>query len=777
MENAQQLKRMLWPLLKGAPIILLSVLLALVLAFRYVLYTNPTFESTSKIKLDDIGHGFSSASLYEDFDLFSHSNKIAAEVEVLKSPMLVQKALETLDFEVSYFRVGKVRTSELYLHTPFLVEYSGMASEAYDRFFDLYLNQDSTFTLVFAPGGVERRVTGKLNTPVIDPLFQFTVKLNQELFTDKEQIDWADHFRFKIHSKEFISEHLVGDNLDVSAIDKDIAILRVSYRSEVPEKAAAFVNALSESYVRDYVENRTQAAGRTVRFIENQLAKVENELKESESALEKYRLQNNIINTYQENETDLRKIAQLKIQLANLEMNEAALDTLEHYVTKSQRDFTELAPNFEAFNDLLSTELVKELIQLEGEKKELLVVYTPADEKVKLVEDRIRHIENYIVESIRNTRINSGIKRKEIENAILAAEEALLSVPTKEKQLVILERDFKLNQKIYNFLAEKRTEASIAEAANISFHRIIQHGLIPRIPVSPKKNMVVIISVFIALLGSISLIVIHEMLQGKVNSREELEATSATPLCGEIPHLSAKSNGKDEAAWQSLATNLQLLKRVVRGSAVSLVSSHHGEGKTTSVRGLAKAYGLMGWRVIVLDGNLINPDLSAQMQCESHAGLAEILNGSGTLENCLVQNETENWSFLPAGNNRNFPLRLYNQPQLEELINSLKKDFDLVLIDSPDLATSIGALKWMEYSNQSIWVIHAKRSKEKDLMAVDKISEEYGFSNLSILLNGVKGFHLSEVWPFNSLKVLWGYLPSNSRLKLSGDKLIKHLRS
>src|SRR6202000_1681464 len=99
---------------------------------------------------------------------------------------------------------------------------------------------------------------------------------------------------------------------------------------------------------------------------------------------------NNIINFSQETETDLRKIAQLKIQLANLQMSMSAIDSLYDYMQRGKGDFSGLAPNFEAFTDLLSTELIKKIKQLESDKKDLLLVYTDKEEKEKGLDEKIR---------------------------------------------------------------------------------------------------------------------------------------------------------------------------------------------------------------------------------------------------------------------------------------------------------------------------------------------------------------------------------------------------
>jgi hypothetical protein len=106
----------------------------------------------------------------------------------------------------------------------------------------------------------------------------------------------------------------------------------------------------------------------------------------------------------------MRQISQLKIQQTNLKMSLEAVRDLENYIQSGKENFLDLAPNFEAFTDLLSTEIIKNIKQLQAEKKDLLLVYTEKDEKVIVVDAKIKDLTSYLVESITNTRKNLQTK-------------------------------------------------------------------------------------------------------------------------------------------------------------------------------------------------------------------------------------------------------------------------------------------------------------------------------------------------------------------------------
>ena len=211
------------------------------------------------------------------------------------------------------------------------------------------------------------------------------------------------------------------------------------------------VNTLAETYIEEYIESKYRAANTTVDFLKDEIGQANHKLSDAENRIENYRNKENIINIPQETETDLRKISQLKIQKSNLKMNLDAIKNLKNYIAEGKDNYLDLATNFEAFNDLLSTEMVKNMKQLQAEKKELLLTYTPEHEKVKIIDSKIKDLTDYQTESIRNTQKNLEIKYNDIDRDIQIAEQAFIGLPEKEKLLNIMNREFNLYEKKLQF--------------------------------------------------------------------------------------------------------------------------------------------------------------------------------------------------------------------------------------------------------------------------------------------------------------------------------------
>lgn len=491
------------------------------------------YESTAKLRLADMNEGVPNSNLFKNLDVFATTQKINAEIELLKSHTLLAKALSKVPFEVQIFRSGSVRKTELFHDSPILITPIDWPENLKDITFNLKINENLSFTVTSSPGEVYEGVIG--DTLLIKNALTI-FQLNEKLLKTKENLQIADEYLFLVLSKSK-QINQINSQIDIMAVDKDVPVIRISFKSSHPAKAALFPNALAEAYIEDYIESKYGAANITVDFLNERIAEISQKLNESEQMILSYRDRKNITNIRQETETELRKISQLKIQQTNLKMSLEAIRDLEQYIQSGKHNFLELAPNFEAFTDLLSTEIIKKIKQLQAEKKDLLLQYTKNNEKVLVVDAKLNDLISYLIESITNTRKNLQTKYEKLEADISEAEKVFIDVPEKERMMTILNREFEIFQQSYNFLNQKKIEAEIAKAAKIAFHRIITPATLSKEPVSPNRIIIKIVSAILGLIGALVLIFLVHTLKGRVNNAATVESQSMIPILASVPKL------------------------------------------------------------------------------------------------------------------------------------------------------------------------------------------------------------------------------------------------
>jgi uncharacterized protein involved in exopolysaccharide biosynthesis len=696
--------------------------LSLLLAEKYLEYVTPMYQSTAKLKLADNQEGVPSANTVKNLDAFTSTNKIATEIEVLKSSNLLEKALKELPFNTEIYRKGKFKSVELFYNSPIVVKALSKSDKIYDRRFTINVISETRFT--FHNPINNQDIEGFFGKPITIKEATFLITLNTAFINSKKEIKIIDSYEFEFLSNQKLMDK-INENLDVTSVDKDVPVVRINFKSNVPEKTALFVNKLAETYIKDYIETRYRVANVTVDFIKQEINKSRNKLKTSENNLQNFRDKKNIINVKQESETDLRRIAQLKIQQTNVRMSLDAIKNLNKYIASGKKNYFDLAPNFEAFTDLLSTELVKKMKALQAEKKDLLLVYTPEHEKVKVIDEKLKDIIDYQIESIKNSERDLQIKYDALSRDISQLESVFIGFPEKEKNLEILNREFNLYENAYNILNQKRIEAEIAKSAKIIFHKIITPGEVPKKPFFPIRSVIIIVSILLGMFGSIFVIYLIYFTQAKVNDAYTIEKNSSIPIAIATPYLLSK----EDTRINFLKDVVQMeLKGIIQNKSIITISSYDdSKDHLFHAENFARALQEQGRNILIIDA-------------------------TGQLKNTV-----ENIDYLDYSD---LKFLSYTKTAFENEIKEKAEKYDLCIINNQSIKEDRLALLFMRLATENLFVLDSKKTAEKIIIKMELLKEEYLLHSLWFILNKAN-YHPSIML---ELKKRWAKYKNNTLL-------------
>lgn len=708
------------PFLRGWILIVGAMVVAYLLASKYLSYVTPMYESTTKLRLANLNEGVLNGNLYKDLDVFASSQKIQAEIELIKSHAIIKKALHRVSFETVLARQGKLKTTELFSDAPLVVAKLQVEPELLDRPFLLQV-KDSSQLVVTSPDG--QLFAGQLTDTIQLGNSAFLISLNDSLLAAKPATKIIDQYTLTFFSEAGqLSEVL--KNLDVTSVDKDVPVIRISYKSAHPEKAALFPNALAEAYIEDYIQTKFEAADVASDFLKNRIMETGKKLAGTEATILNYRKQEDITNIRQETETDLRRIAQLQIQQTNLKMSLDAIKELDTYMEAGGDDFLALAPNFEAFTDLLSTEMIKKIKQLQSDKKDLLLEYTPKDEKVVAIDAKIEDISSYLKESIRNTRKNLESKYSNLVEDIETAEEVFVTVPEKERMMTILNREFVIYEQSYNFLNQKKIEAEIAKAAKVAFHRIITPAAISKMPVSPNRIIIKGVAVILGMLGAMALLFLVHSLKARVNDVSIVEANSLIPVVASIPKL--KKPAQKANFFLTTVTQWQVRKLLQPQGITCFTGFEQRQGTRFIAEEVIQALQKQGRKILVVE-------------------LEETTNNPGfwALENL---NEQTTKITLDGAK-----MMCKTTEEIQTLLAEQSKDYDQTMVVNSNFGEAF-TLALMAIANVNVVCIDTRLTPAKNIVEVDLLSEEYKLPNVHFAVNRV-GYSPSFIWEiFRALK-------------------------
>ena len=741
MNFKKEYQLILRPLIKASPVILGLIVISVVVMRRAITYMPPEFRAKGAIKINNLTYSESAFNVFGKKDGFTpkQSENFLTEVEVFQTRDLVKKTLENLDWEMNTYRVGKIRQSEMFEENPFSIDYQVFDEEAMGKnwYFE-YLGGDELRILTggtLDSVGVHLRMGDTMNLPSLS----FSINKREDFLKYKPNcLHPGDRFAFRLNSMEDLISQYGGADLFVKPVEKDVAIIEIFFDHELPEKAQMFVNELMDTYIEEGQKSKHKQADETLAYLDEQLADVGGKLRNAEADLAHYRMSNHLINTMQQTDATLRELTQLDMQKLSLTMKTRELERLQDYLLSGEK-LSDFSPNFDALRDPIFRESYLDAQAFETERKDLLQKYTLQNPKVSNVEEKIREYRAFLHTTVDETLSNLRIKGAEVESIIAKVGRKIKDYPEKERRLVVLQREMSLNEEMYNYLMQKRTEVAIASSSNMFPHKIIEHADRPRATISPNKPLLYGVAVLLALLAGMAFAYVRSYFKEKVSGKEDLEDIGA-PVLG-VVYEKEKSQHDHFLNLYGLVAGLDKLEPSgVKGQGKLFVvtSLVPGEGKSYTSSELAKAFAASGKQVLLIDMDVRKPTLHHNFKCDNNLGFSDILEGRMYALSAVRQTEQENLHLLTAGQleTNNYAL-LFGQRSLD-FIYDYRWHFDVVIVDTPPLGIFEDSLPLMNESTANLFLVRAGFSKRRMLKTVDRLIRETGLPNLYLVLNGLK---------------------------------------
>jgi capsular exopolysaccharide synthesis family protein len=733
----------------------LSIFIALSISFYINKFTLPTYSIGLDLLLksdDPYGSRFGSGNLM-GFGMFDDQTNINNEIGILQSFSLNKKVIDELDFEISYYSVGRMKTQEKYRSSPFSVNIDTSKNQL--RGFPFYveilsrteyrleINEEVEYfdTLL-----VNNNIY-KFGEQVDDFFFNFNITLNEPSSFDFKRPNYGySEWFFIINSiNGLINSYRAKINIELQ--DKEGSILNLITEGQVAEKEANYLNKLAEVYIRSGLDDKNRKANKTIEFINNQLGEIVDSLTQAERNLENFRLNNKIIDLSRQGIAISEKYEELIKEEAQQIIQAEYYNYLLEYV-ENKNDYSDLvAPSIVGIQEPQISSIIIKLSELLDQRNTLLFSANESIPTLNLIDLNISNAKKSLLENIRNIKKTFEISQESLSKRISKVNSEIAQLPKTESELINIQREFDLNNEIYTYLLEKKAESGIALASNVPDSKILDNALLFNATiVSPKKKMNFLIALVIGLLIPVLLIIGRDYFNDKIVDHKDIEGKVKIPIIGtvgknvrevEIPVFDKPKSSLAES-FRSLRTNLEYLLSEAEKKVIILTSTVSGEGKTFCAINLASIIAMSDKKVLLIGMDLRKPKIQkAFAMLKNDIGMSTYLIKKSNIDEIIQTTNIRNLSVIPSGPTPPNPAELAGTQRMEDLISYAKKEYDYVIIDTPPVALVTDALILSRFSDLNIFVIRQNYSKKSVLSLIEELDSNQNMKNLGILVNDV----------------------------------------
>ncbi len=300
----------------------------------------------------------------------------------------------------------------------------------------------------------------------------------------------------------------------------------------------------------------------------------------------------------------------------------------------------------------------------------------------------------------------------------------------------------------------KQLSVAVLQIVGVENIRILDQALLPQTPSAPSKYLNAAIGALFGFLMSLLIIYIIFLSDDTVKNEEDIEKLIGVSVLGNSPEFKKKHNGIEEPSlvtlsdpssyvtesYKLLRTNLNFKNTKNKYQVILMTSSGKEEGKSTTICNLAITFAQSGKRVLLIDGDLRRPQVSAIFDINKRKkGLSNMLVDAMPLDSLINKVEKlDKLEILPAGTKPVSPTELLNSETFETLITKSRDEYDIILIDTPPALSFADASIIAKVADGVLLVVAASETKKAIVVEVKKNLDKVGATIIGVVLTKVK---------------------------------------
>ena len=761
-------KELVKPYLKHWKWFLAGLFFAICMAVLYLRYTTPLFAVQAKIQIIKDQNATSELGAFSDLQMFTAGNaKIEDEIEILNSRSNIIEVVKQLGLNVKIEAKGQIHNTELYKSEPFNVNFLIPDSL-------VYLAKGTFLIRITSETGFDLKNETKENPMesygfgnAISTQFGDIVLIPKDSDI-KNQI--GREFLITINPLEFVAQNY-KEKLQITVANEISNVVTFSLQNPVERKAIDIINGLINNYNNNAIEEKRLIANKTSDFINDRILEIYGDLSTVDQSAQEFKSGRGITNVGSQINSNIDISAQSQQELQNVQIQLNIAASMKDIVD-NQRGGYDILPSNVGLSDPTIANTTATFNQLVSERNRLLRSSNEKNPVIVSLDEQLNGLKKSLQTSLNSMTNNLNMQVNNLSSRLSQVNARIYATPGNERALRDITRQQQTTEALYLYLLQKREESQITFASASPKSNIIDRAYgVSSFPVSPKKPIVLLASVILGLLIPFSFIYIQQLLDNKVHNKVTLERyVGDIPVLAELPRLSKKENILVRTGERTvLAESLRILRTNIdyvikskksvsgRGNVIYVTSTVPGEGKTLVSANLAMIFAKANKKVLLIGADIRNPKiyqfysgknvdrLGKPTRDKTNNGLTEFLVDSSInvsdIINSLLANE-QVIDVIYSGKIPPNPSELLMSERMKELLTSVPKEYDYVIVDTAPLMVVSDTLLISEFADQMLYVVRAGVTELKVLDFPLKLHSEGKLKGLAFVVNGVKESNL-----------------------------------
>ncbi|MCC9071749.1 polysaccharide biosynthesis tyrosine autokinase [Flavobacterium sp. F-65] len=739
---------------------LLSLIIAFTIAYQVNIRKEKIYGMETLISIKEENNPFFTSNTSLVFNWGGTSDQISSTTTVLQSRSHNELVVDKLQYYIDYLEQGKYNLVDSYGAVPFYVaidKSKGQLAGALISIKFLSANEyeiripfenNSVSLITYANNSYSNTAVEigefvkkyKVGEQVSLPFLNWKLQINDNpgFYKDKEYFVKFNDFDGTVGRYRGVS---------VQSDERGGSILTLGMQGTNKARMVEYLNSTVKMLIKIQLDSKNQFATNTINFIDSTLVAMESQLKQTGDELKTFRKGKNVYDIEEGGGKFSNKIMDFDIERDEITRKIAYYNSLKAYL-KNSVDYSKLpAPSVAGIEDPNIVVNVSKLISLSTQRSEM--AYAVKSDKIfKDFDNQMIAVKNVLLENIASAKSSLQYDLAMVNSKIGQTESTIKKLPEEQQELLKIKRKYDLSDNIYSTFLQKRSEADIVKAANLSdIHFIdpakdVGGGLI-----GPKTSVNYVLALFLGLLIPLLLILVIFFINNSIQNIEDVSKQTQIPLIGvvgvnnEVSNLAVFDRPKSalSESFRSIRSSLQFLykKQQVDGAKTLMItSSVSGEGKTFCSINIATVFALSEKRTVIVGLDLRKPRLTEEFQLTNDVGVVNYLIKKKSLAEITNKTKIPFLDVILSGPIPPNPSELILGETMKEFIDELKMKYDYIILDTPPVGLVSDSLELVQYSDVTLYIVRQNYTKKDMITLLNNRIKRGELTNTSIVLNG-----------------------------------------